>query len=1159
MARVRGERKWRAGAARRRPASLPVTLAVAVTLAWAFVLGLGSMGTAYAKDLPSRAFRIDPQPVTSALRAFAGQAQVQLIFSDADVRNLASAGVAGQLSPRDALAGLLYGTELEFEFTKNNVAVVRKAKGRAAAADARGERSAVDIDAGPLNPRDTLQGESVAPLQEVTVTGSRILRRDLDASSPIFTVDERDFDESSTLGVESVLNQFPQFVPSGTQFVTNDIFPTATNTPGVAALNLRGLATNRTLVLIDGRRAQPANSTLVIDMNSIPSSAISRVEVITGGASATYGADAMGGVTNFKLRNNFQGAMLEMRGGVTEVGDGAESRLSTLLGANLDDDRGNVMLGMEWAKRSAASLFGRPFFEDSLTDPGAITSSVRIDYSAYEPNASAGGLPSQAAANALFPERAAGTNVNRATAFFVNRDSTLFKDVGALGYTGEFGRKFKLQPNGVLGQNNLDELVSSPLTRYSALGRARYSLTDATEIYAQASFGNSQVQSLSQPAGANGGFAASIPRDAEHPVPAELAALLNSRGANVLSTTQFDPNTGLPIVLTGVDANWRLGRPLDFLPPRQLRNTNSVYQLLSGLQGELPLKDWTWETYLAHGESKTDNEYIGFASLERYRAVVTAPHYGRGFTQTGPGQTRATCTSGLPIFEQFEVTQDCINAITTNLADRTRLSQDVLEANFQGALMALPAGEARAAVGASYRKNKFEFRPDAIRESNSIVDIPISTFSNARVVGSTVVKEGYAELLVPLLRDMPAVRSLELELGARYSDYDTAGGEPTYKALFSWAPVEGVRFRGGYQLANRAPNINELFLSASAVPVALRGPDPCRADTRELNGNHPDNPRRAEVQALCSAIIGTGTSTYDDSPGTFIGDGRTDGGEVEVRSGNPDVKSERGTTWTFGVVFQSPFGHPLARDLTLAIDWYRANVTEAIAQVGAQTIYDLCFNRDGLSNPSYSIDDMNGMCRRIVRNGVSGDRQSVNSVYANLGSLETSGVDLQANWTAALAELGLSRVPGSVSLDISLNKLLEFGSQTFPTSEVRENKGTLARFGLFDYRALTTLRYTLSDAHVALTWRRLPSVRNANYVTDPQTPFEGAESYNGFDLAGGWNVNRTLHLTLGIDNLLDRDPNRVGAGPANNGGGNTFPGFYDVLGRRYYACVRLRF
>ncbi len=279
-------------------------------------------------------------------------------------------------------------------------------------------------------------------------------------------------------------------------------------------------------------------------MNSIPSSAIEKVEIITGGASATYGSDAMGGVTNFKLRDHFEGATLEARGGISEVGDGAETQVSTLFGSNIADGRGNVMLGLEWTRRRQANLFGRPFFENALTDPGAPATAIRIDYSAYEPNASAGGLPSQLVANSLFPERAAGANVNRATSFYLNHDGTLFKDVRALGYNGPLNQQFKLQPNGVLGENNLAELISSPMTRYSLLGRAHYDITEGTRLFSQVMFANTDVRSLSQPAGANSSFAASIPRDADHPVPAELAALLDSRGPNVYSTTQFDPNTG---------------------------------------------------------------------------------------------------------------------------------------------------------------------------------------------------------------------------------------------------------------------------------------------------------------------------------------------------------------------------------------------------------------------------------------------------------------------------------------------------------------------------------------------------------------------------------------------------------------------------------------
>ncbi len=209
------------------------------------------------------------------------------------------------------------------------------------------------------------------------------------------------FAESSTIGVESVLNQLPQFNPGFSQFTTGDIFPSATNTPGAATLNLRGLGANRNLVLIDGRRGQPANSTLVIDTNTIPSSMIDSVEIISGGASATYGADALAGVTNFKLKNNFEGAQLEMRTGITEEGDGEESRVAALFGANLPDGRGNATVGLEWTKREAVLQRDRDFYSNAFTDPEtSALAAIRINTAKYQPSAT--NFPNPAAVAALY-------------------------------------------------------------------------------------------------------------------------------------------------------------------------------------------------------------------------------------------------------------------------------------------------------------------------------------------------------------------------------------------------------------------------------------------------------------------------------------------------------------------------------------------------------------------------------------------------------------------------------------------------------------------------------------------------------------------------------------------------------------------------------------
>jgi iron complex outermembrane recepter protein len=1066
------------------------------------------------------------------------------------------------------------------------------------------------VSAVPLPSGQTTSGDE---LNEVTVTGSRIRRRDLEANSPIVTVGDSAFQESSTVGIESVLNQLPQFVPGPNQFVTGDIFPSATNTPGIATINLRGLGANRTLVLIDGRRGQPANSTLVIDVNTIPSSAIESVEIISGGASAVYGADAIGGVTNFKLKDNFQGATFEARTGITEEGDGQESRFSTLFGANLGEGRGNAMLGLEWTKREDVLQRDREFYSDAFTDPNSSAlSAIRINTYKFQPVSE--GLPSQTVVNSLFPNRRGSVANN--TSFFFNPDGSLFKDTRAENFQGPIGTgQYRLAPNGTLVENYRDGAISSPLERYSLFGKADYRLNDNVSTFSQAIFVRTKVNAVNQVTGADGGFSASIPygntlygpsvdvngntlpeyqaggrfglncpavggctKSQAFPVPQDLATLLNARGPNratssTVTQPQYDPDTGALIPALGVDSNWSLGGTTFYLPGRELENTTNLYQILAGLEGDLFVGDWTWEAYVSHGETETDNNYINYASLARYQAVMQSPNYGRGYQADGSGQTSASCTSGIPVFQNFAVTDDCVAAINALYSDRTSLTQDIVETNLQGKLFDMPAGELRSAVGLTYRKNEFAYKPDAARETNSIMDIPIGSFGQQNVLGELEVKEVYTEFLVPLLRDKPFVDSLELELGFRYSDYSTVGGVPTYKGLLSWSPNPFVRLRGGYQLANRAPNINELFLRDSANPVNTRGPDPCRSDTRDFNGNLASNPNRAQVQALCSALINNPNSTYNADPNSFRGDGRTDGGEIELRAGNTELENEEAKTYTLGFVLTSPFEHPAARSITMAIDFYSVKITDAINFVSAQTTYDVCFNRDGLTNPTYSIDDPFGLCRNIVRDDQSGNRLYVNSPYVNVGTIETNGIDLQANWRTAMEDIGLAMIPGSFGLDISLNKIFKYEQQDFPALAARDYNGivgpTTTTPGQFDFRANTTARYFVGSGYVGLNWRYLPSARNVAYVTDPNTTTRGASSYSVFDLSASYSIGKVVQLTGGIDNLFNTDPEIVGANQTVNiagggttqvnGVGTTNPSYYDVLGRRYYMGVKLSF
>ncbi|RYG79856.1 TonB-dependent receptor, partial [bacterium] len=404
----------------------------------------------------------------------------------------------------------------------------------------------------------------------------------------------------------------------------------------------------------------------------------------------------------------------------------------------------------------------------------------------------------------------------------------------------------------------------------------------------------------------------------------------------------------------------------------------------------------------------------------------------------------------------------------------------------------------------------------------------------------------------------------------RYSEYDS-GSVGTYKALASWAPLDWLRFRGGYQLANRAPNINELFLDASSTAVTLRAADYCQSTTAERTGNNPNNPNRAAAQALCASLIGNATTPFSADPNNFQG-GRTDGVMVQISRGNPNLQSEEGKTWTFGTVIRSPFENPLASGITVSADYYRAKITDAIALVTAQTAYDLCFNRDGTSNPTYSIDDQNGACRTIERDAVTGVATRVTSTYTNAGSIETEGLDLTLNWRAGLADMGLDSVPGTVSANLSFNKTFSYKAQEFNGGPKLENAGTLARGGLFDWRTVTTLRYQTGGVGVGLNWRHLPSIRSAQYVTDNATVIQGAKSYDIFGLTGDWDITSNFAISGGVDNVFDKDPNRVGAGQVVNiaagdgggttvlnGSGSTSAAYYDVLGRRYFLNAKLRF
>jgi len=1011
-----------------------------------------------------------------------------------------------------------------------------------------------DADGPPLSnapPQDPL-------LQEVVVTGSRIQRRDYEANSPILTVDESLLKNSSSAALETNLVKLPQFHPVQTPAQGNDIQPTATDTPGGATLSLRGLGANRSLVLLDGRRATPGNASEVVDINTIPALAIERVETITGGASATYGADAVGGVINFIMRKKFEGLQFDAQAGESQRGDAFEYQVGGIMGANFSEDRGNVMLAFSLNDRHAAKHIDRPWFEQLDKDPNTGSNAglqendreYFPDFSGYDPFTN---LPSQGAVDGIFT--GATAQVPNSQRFYFNPDGTAFTGFfqsspnGSYAFKGDLtGTKWKRNTNGALTQSFQDALAVLPLHRDNVFTRGNFKIADWISFFAQGMFSKVQTHTAQQPSPSVNGWSAIIPADGRA-IPADLATLLGSRP---------DPN-----------GPWQLVYYLNnVLGNRQATTDVFSYNMQGGFEGKIPQIDWTWELYASKGQSETSSLLTGVASLERFRAVVEAPDWGAGFSAQGNplfggfGASSATCTSGLDPFNKSKpITQDCINAISAPLKTRSTLNQDVWEFNAQGKVVTLPAGDLRAAIGLSHRQARYEYLNDTLTtQGTSFLDQAIGIYPSGNSHGEITVKEAYGEALVPLLKDLPFVQKLELELGVRTSNYDTTGTSVTWKALANWKPVSFVRIRGGYNRAERSPNIAELYLAPQQTFVFNSSGDLCSLANPSPFSANPKNANGANVLALCKALMekaAPGTSAHFYGDPTYY---NTVGGTFAfpTQQGNPDVQPEEAKTWTIGAVIDSPWDAELVKSLRLSVDFYHIKVDKALGAQSVDIAQRQCF--DAAFNPTFSPSSP--YCAGINRVANDGALGNIITTYFNNGRFETDGVDTQIDWSFNLG-------PGRFNLNSVFTYLISLKSAELSSDPLVEYAGSLGPQengldpGAFRWKMFNTFGYTIGPWSASIQWQHLPSIRAGEYPKTRDTPFTGAGSYELFNLSASYTVGKSVVVRAGIDNLFDRWPpitevdKAAPPGLLSGGAYNEF--LYDMNGRRFFIGATVNF
>lgn len=469
----------------------------------------------------------------------------------------------------------------------------------------------------------------------------------------------------------------------------------------------------------------------------------------------------------------------------------------------------------------------------------------------------------------------------------------------------------------------------------------------------------------------------------------------------------------------------------------------------------------------------------------------------------------------------------------------------MVEATIQGPLFKLPAGDLSFAVGADYRKTTFNYIPDAtLRTNDSIAYGLISAAS-----GSQSVREVYAELLVPILKDTPFLQSPTANLGYRYSDYSLFGGQHTYKTDLTWRPADPLLLRGSYSVAIRAPSLGNLFGPTTVAQLAIdTGPnagDPCAGGSVYRTGS-----AAGQVQALCLAQ-GIPTAIYP----TYTYGISTVAGQD---GSNPNLTPEQAKTYSFGGVLTPRFGGALFSRMSLSVDYYHITIKDAIGSLVLTDILPRCLNSDGVSNPTYS--NANPFCERITRDPLTGQIAVARQGLFNFATYTVAGIDTQFNWRVGLDALEMSTESGALDFTVLASYLQKYtvaGLLGSPTLNYAGSAGFGSVGGGISHprwKTNTSVSYLSNAFKATVLWRRSSGMVHSDRISNPAATTPGIPAYNFIDLSFDFDVAKRFTLGFGATNLTDKRPPFISATPLT-----TDAATYDVVGRAFYVSAKARF
>ena len=950
-------------------------------------------------------------------------------------------------------------------------------------------------------------------LDDVVVTGSRIPQANLVTTSPVTQVTGEDIDVAGVTRVEDLISQLPQAFASQNSTVSN-------GSSGTATVSLRNLGSSRTLVLIDGRRmgyGSPNDD--AADLNQIPEQLVERVEVLTGGASAVYGSDAVAGVVNFIMKKDFEGLQVDAqygfyqhnndydgvgnlraeieRRGLTNaaqftlpddnVSDGESRSLNVTLGVSAPDGRGNLMAYAGYRNNNPILQGERDYSTCALGAPAA----------ARPTTYSCGG------SGTSFPGR--------------------FTDFGTFNSTLGTGRTF-VPFNSDTGNYNFGPLnyYQRPDERYTMGAFGRYEVSDKAEVFAQLMF--SDYKSVAQIA-PSGNFFSTPDINCDNP-------LLGAQQRTTIGCTAADVTAGNRRTLYIGRRNVEGGGRQDTLGYESYRG-------VVGIRGELT-PGWNYDVAAQFSRVNMSRVYLNdFSTTRLGRALDVVSVGGVPTCRSVVNGTDPSCVP-YDIFISGGVTQAALDYVQIPLIQTGETTQQVVTAAVTGDTgWSLPTSSntIQVAFGAEYRRDYL----------GSTTDNAFATGDGAGQGGPTIgvtgdadVSEVFGEIQIPLADGQAWAYSASIDAAYRRSEYENLGTD-TYKVGADYAPIEDIRFRASYSRAVRAPNVIELF-AAQGFGLFDADRDPCDATSGAVAANCIGTARH-------QVTSGQSTSGALDSPA---------GQYNLLGGGNPNLNPEEADTYTYGVVWTPSF----VPGFNLSVDYFDIQVDGLVSSVGALNTLNLCYGQNDAA-----------ACGRITRNAGGQlwvGTGVVQDLANNIGGLATTGLDFNANYAFDWEDLGVANL-GSVQLSFVGTLLNELVTDTGlgTASSVYDCAGFFAnQCGTpnpeYRHRARATW-LTPWDMDLSATWRHYGEVELAVLNATTGTLNNGGtrldryfDAENYLDLAATWQVMDTVTLRAGVNNVLDDNP-QLSYSVGTTGNGNTYPQLYDSLGRYFFFGVTANF